>query len=144
MDDPLEQEGTLDRRGLVEQEPARAAAVQRDRREAAPEGRRPHVGKAAGRRPLHLLKTQRKIVLKHFVKGFVFKKNIKSGPIKTLGGKYIYLARNADTHKVKIFSQSEQSNIKVSDIKTEFGLVHLIDTVLTGNTARFFVKGLDF
>ena len=90
------------------------------------------------------LPTQRKIVLKHFVKGFVFKKNIKNGPIKTLGGKYIYLARNADTHKVKIFSQSEQSNIKVSDIKTEFGLVHLIDTVLTGNTARFFVKGLDF
>ena len=90
------------------------------------------------------LPTQRKIVLKHFVKGFVFKKNIKSGPIKTLGGKYIYLARYADTDKVKIFSQSEQSNIKVSDIKTEFGLVHLIDTVLTGNTARFFVKGLDF
>ena len=89
------------------------------------------------------LPTQRKIVLKHFVKGFLFKKDIKSGPIKTLSGKYIYLARNAD-HKVKIFSQSEQSNIKVSDVKTEFGLVHLIDTVLTGNTARFFIKGLDF
>ena len=83
-------------------------------------------------------------MLKHFVKGFLFKKKINSGPIKTLGGKYIYLARNTDTDEVKIFSQSEQSNIKVSDIKTEFGLVHLIDTVLTGNTARFFVKGLDF
>jgi len=86
------------------------------------------------------LPTQRKIVLKHFVKGFISKKNIKNGPIKTLGGKYIYLAKNADTNKVKIFSQSEQSNIKVSDIKTEFGLVHLIDTILTGNTASFFVK----
>merc|ERR1719362_168827 len=90
------------------------------------------------------LPTQRKIVLKHFVKGFLFEKNINSGPIKALEGKYIYLARNTDTDEVKIFSQSEQSNIKVSDIKTEFGLVHLIDTVLTGNTARFFVKGLDF
>ena len=41
---------------------------------------------------------------------------------------------------MKIFSQSEQSNIKVSDIKTEFGLVHSIDTILTGNTPSFFVK----
>ena len=51
--------------------------------------------------------------------------------IQTLGGKYIYLAKNADTNKVKIFSQSGQSNIKVSSVKTKFGLVHLIDTILT-------------
>merc|ERR1711971_643618 len=72
------------------------------------------------------LSTQRKMVLKHFVKGFLFKKDIKNGPIQTLGGEFITLAKNPDTNKVKIFSQSGQSSIKVSNVKTKFGLVNVI------------------
>ena len=51
--------------------------------------------------------------------------------IQTLGGEFITIAKNPDTNKVKIFSQSGQSNIKVSNVKTKFGLVNIIDTVLT-------------
>ena len=51
--------------------------------------------------------------------------------IETLGGEFITLAKNPDTNKVKIFSQSGQSNIKVSNVKTKFGLVNIIDTILT-------------
>ena len=51
--------------------------------------------------------------------------------IQTLGGEFITLVKNADTNKVKIFSQSGQSNIKVSNVKTKFGLVNIIDTILT-------------
>ena len=54
--------------------------------------------------------------------------------IQTLGGEFITIAKNPDTNKVKIFSQSGQSNIKVSNVKTKFGLVNIIDTILTWNT----------
>jgi hypothetical protein len=62
---------------------------------------------------------------------FLLKKDMKNGPIQTLGGEFITLAKNPDTNKVKIFSQSGQSNIKVSNVKTKFGLVNVIDTILT-------------
>ena len=51
--------------------------------------------------------------------------------IQTLGGEFITLFKNADTNKVKIFSQSGQSSIKVSNVKTKFGLVDVIDSILT-------------
>ena len=50
--------------------------------------------------------------------------------IQTLGGEFITLAKNPDTNKVKIFSQAGQSSIKVANVKTKFGLVNVIDTIL--------------
>ena len=36
-----------------------------------------------------------------------------------------------ERNKVRLFSASGASKVKVSNIKLEFGLVHVIDTVIT-------------
>jgi len=75
--------------------------------------------------------TIRRWILKHFVKGFLFSRNMVNGPLETLGGEFLTVSKDPETNKVRIFSLSGQANVKVSNIKTKFGLVHAIDTVLT-------------
>ena len=57
--------------------------------------------------------------------------------LQTLGGDFITIAKDPETNKLRIFSLSGASNVKVSNIKTKFGLVHVIDTVLTWNPWTF-------
>ena len=49
----------------------------------------------------------------------------------SLGGEFVTIVKDPETNKMKVFSQSGVSNVKVSNVRTEFGLVHVIDTVLT-------------
>ena len=51
--------------------------------------------------------------------------------LQTLGGDFITIVKDPETNKLRIFSLSGASNVKVSNIKTKFGLVHVIDTILT-------------
>ena len=51
--------------------------------------------------------------------------------LQTLGGEFVTIVKDPETNKMKVFSQSGVSNVKVSNVRTEFGLVHVIDTVLT-------------
>ena len=51
--------------------------------------------------------------------------------LETLGGEFVTVVRDAETSKVRIFSLSGASSLKVPNIQTKFGLVHIIDTVLT-------------
>merc|ERR1711862_121652 len=76
------------------------------------------------------LPTVRKMALKHFIKGYLPKEDIKSGKIQTLGGEFVEIIKNVATNQLKILSQSTISNVKISGIKTKFGLVYLIDNVL--------------
>ena len=39
----------------------------------------------------------------------------------------ITLERNPDTNKVKIFHEAGESKVKIPNIETQFGLVHVID-----------------
>ena len=47
--------------------------------------------------------------------------------VQTLGGDMITLERNPDTNKVKIFHEAGESKVKIPNIETQFGLVHVID-----------------
>jgi len=76
------------------------------------------------------LPTIRRFILKHFVKNFLFKKDMVNGPLETLGGELVTISKNPDTNKVRVFSLAGEANVKVSNIKTKFGLVHVVDTVL--------------
>ena len=51
--------------------------------------------------------------------------------IETLGGEFVTIEKNPDTNKVKILSQSGKSNIIVANVETKYGLVHVIDKLLT-------------
>merc|ERR1711971_58255 len=73
------------------------------------------------------LSTVRRWILKHFVKGFLFRRDMLNGPLETLGGEFVTVSKDPETNKVRIFSLSGQSDVKVSNIKTKFGLVHVID-----------------
>merc|ERR1712194_240178 len=77
------------------------------------------------------LPTIRKFILKHFVKDFLFKRDMVNGPLETLGGEFVTISKNPETNKVRVFSLSGGANVKVANIKTKFGVVHVIDTVLT-------------
>mgnify|MGYP001313282818 CR=1 FL=1 len=50
--------------------------------------------------------------------------------LETLGGEFVTISKNPDTNKVRVFSLAGEANVKVSNIKTKFGLVHVVDTVL--------------
>ena len=50
--------------------------------------------------------------------------------LETLGGELVTISKNPDTNKVRVFSLAGEANVKVSNIKTKFGLVHVVDTVL--------------
>jgi len=76
------------------------------------------------------LPTIRRWILKHFVKGFLFKRDMVNGPLETLGGEFVTISKDPNTNKLRIFSLAGEANVKVSNIKTKFGLVHVIDTVL--------------
>jgi len=75
------------------------------------------------------LTTLRRWMLKHFVKGFMFRKDMEFGPtpVETLGGEFITIDRNAETNKITIIHEAGESKVKISNIKTKFGLVHVID-----------------
>ena len=60
-----------------------------------------------------------------------YKSNRCTFQIETLGGEFVTIEKNPDTNKVKILSQSGKSNIIVANIETKYGLVHVIDRVLT-------------
>merc|ERR1712156_316661 len=77
------------------------------------------------------LATVQKWILKHFVKGYLFRRDMENGQLVTLGGEFITISKNPRTNKVKVFSNSGKSKVKVANIKTKFGLVHVIDKVLT-------------
>jgi len=75
-------------------------------------------------------KAQRRIILKHFVKGTLKKKEMRSGPLLTLGGEYVTLYKD-QKNRVRLYSLNGESKLKVSNVKTKWGLVHVIDAVLT-------------
>ena len=51
--------------------------------------------------------------------------------LETLGGEFVTISKNPETNKVRVFSLSGEANVKVANIKTKFGLVHVVDTVFT-------------
>merc|ERR1719219_3272110 len=77
------------------------------------------------------LSTVRRWILKHFVKGFLFRRDMVNGPLQTLGGEFVTVTKDSETNKVRIFSLSGAAEVKVANIKTKFNLVHVLDTVLT-------------
>merc|ERR1712156_85184 len=72
--------------------------------------------------------TLRRWMLKHFVKGFMFRKDMEFGktPVETLGGEFITVNR-PDKNTMTIIYEAGESKVIISGIKTEFGLVHVID-----------------
>merc|ERR1712156_962991 len=74
------------------------------------------------------LKTLRRWMLKHFVKGFMFRKDMEFGktPVETLGGELITVNR-PENDRMTIIHEAGESKVIISGIKTEFGLVHVID-----------------
>ena len=50
--------------------------------------------------------------------------------MQTLGGEYITIFRNPDTNKVKIIHEAGESNVKIANVDTKYGLVHVIDKLI--------------
>ena len=51
--------------------------------------------------------------------------------VETIGGEFITIDRNPDTNKVKIISNSGEAKVRNANIETKYGLVHVIDKLLT-------------
>ena len=49
--------------------------------------------------------------------------------IRTLGGELITIMKDENTNDVKIMSQSGVANIQAANVETEFGLVHVVDSL---------------
>jgi len=74
------------------------------------------------------LSSLRRLILRHFVKGFLFKRDMENGTIRTLGGELVRIMRQENN--VKFLSKSAEANLRASNIETAFGLVQVIDSVL--------------
>merc|ERR1719362_2231382 len=74
------------------------------------------------------LSSRRRLILRHFVKGFLFKRDMENGTIRTLGGELVRIVRQENN--VKFLTKSTEANLRASNIETAFGLVQVIDSVL--------------
>merc|ERR1712062_508870 len=71
----------------------------------------------------------RRLILRHFVRGFLLRRDMENGPVRTLGGELITIMKDDVTNEVQIMPQSGVANIQVANIETEFGLVHVVDSL---------------
>merc|ERR1719362_2076531 len=74
------------------------------------------------------LSSLRRLILRHFVKGFLFKRDMENGTIRTLGGELVRIVRQENN--VKFLTNSSEANLRASNVETAFGLVQVIDSVL--------------
>jgi len=71
----------------------------------------------------------RRILMRHIVKGIVMLKDLKSGPLETIGGEVIQIKLN-EPSGVSIVRSSGEIRIKLGNVNTKFGLVHIIESVI--------------
>ena len=86
-------------------------------------------------------KQKRRIVLRHVVKGATIRAaNVKSGPIKTIGGEVIRLKNYNEPQYGEIFQYDEAEvqisyknnviNVVIADVMASNGVIHVIDKVI--------------
>jgi len=68
--------------------------------------------------------------MRHIVKGIVMLKDLKSGPLETIGGEVIQIKLNEPDSRVTIVRGSGEIRVKLGNVSTEFGVVHIIDSVI--------------
>jgi len=71
---------------------------------------------------------QTRLITKHIVRGTFDAKSLPDGPLKTMNGESIYVARN-ENGKARIITDSGEAKIKIANIKTKLGIVHVVDKV---------------
>merc|ERR1711953_1603574 len=69
-----------------------------------------------------------KLITKHFVRGAFKSKDLPDGPVETLSGESINVSKN-ENGKVRINTGSGEAKIKIANIKTKWGIVHVVDKV---------------
>merc|ERR1719273_635435 len=69
-----------------------------------------------------------RLITKHIVQGAFDAKSLPDGPLKTMNGESIYVARN-ENGKVRIITNAGEAKIKIANIKTKLGIVHVVDKV---------------
>merc|ERR1712047_85518 len=70
----------------------------------------------------------RALILKHLVKGTLERKDLK-GQVQTLAGVPITLTKD-DKGKLIIISNGKTTKLKITNVRTKWGIVHVIDSVL--------------
>jgi len=71
----------------------------------------------------------RKIMLRHIVKGTIKLKDLKAGPLETIGGEFIQI-KKFEPSGIGIVRDSGDIRVKFGDIESEFGLIHIIESVI--------------
>jgi len=70
----------------------------------------------------------RALILKHLVRGTLERKDL-NGQVQTLAGVPITLTKN-DKGKLIIISNGKTTKLKITNVRTKWGIVHVIDSVL--------------
>jgi len=70
----------------------------------------------------------RALILKHLVRGTLERKDLK-GQVQTLAGVPITLTKD-DKGKLIIISNGKTTKLKITNVRTKWGIVHVIDSVL--------------
>merc|ERR1712080_102298 len=69
-----------------------------------------------------------RLVTKHFLKGAFNTKSLPIGPVQTMNGESITVSRDGNG-KVRIITNSGEAKLKIANIRTKWGIVHVIDKV---------------